>query len=80
MPPPAKIFLHMTAAPTKEIAMGTKINVFATTPHFNESANTATASPNIMQNVGTRISHIKLFLIANLNWMYPNAFGSHMNE
>ena len=45
MPPPAKIFLHMTAAPTKEIAMGTKINVFATTPHFNESANTATASP-----------------------------------
>ena len=48
-------------------AKGTKINVFATTPHFNESANTATASPKIMQNVGTRISHIKLFLIANLN-------------
>ena len=46
---------------------GTKINVFATTPQLTESANTAISKPKIMQSDGTRISHIKLFLIASLN-------------
>jgi len=50
MPPPANIFLQITAAPTKEIASGTKINVFATTPHRTESASTAINNPKTMHN------------------------------
>ena len=61
MPPPAKIFLHMTAAPTKEIAMGTKINVFATTPHFNESANTATKPKNNAKMLAQELATLNYF-------------------
>ena len=58
----------MTAAPTKEIASGTNIKVFAITPQRTESANTAISNPSEIHAVGTKISHIKLFLMANLNW------------
>jgi hypothetical protein len=49
------------------MAKGTNINVFATTPQLTESARTAISKPKTMQSDGTRISHIKLFLIASLN-------------
>ena len=67
IPPPAKIFRQITAAPTKEMAKGTKIKVFAITPHRTESAKTAINNPKIMHSEGTKISHIKLFRMANLN-------------
>ena len=64
---PRELKLAQPAAPTNEMAKGTKINVFATTPHLTESAKTAISKPNIIQREGTKISHIKLFLIASLN-------------
>ena len=65
---------------TNEMAKGTKINVFATTPHLTESAKTAISNPNTIQSDGTKINHIKLFLIANLNCIYPKAFWSQRND
>ena len=51
----------MTLAPTKEIAMGININVFANTPHQTLSAKVAMVNPKKVQVVGTTISHKKLF-------------------
>ena len=76
IPPPANILRQITAAPTKEIAKGTKIKVFATTPQETESAKTAIKSPKMMQVEGTRISHIKLLRIARRNCKYPSDSGS----
>ena len=67
MPPPAKIFRQITAAPTKEMASGTKMKVFAMTPHRTESASTAISKPSEIQADGTSTSHMRLLRIANLN-------------
>ena len=69
MPPPAKMLRQITAAPTKEMASGTKMNVFAITPQRTESASTAMSRPSEIQTEGTSTSHIRLLRIASLNWV-----------
>ena len=76
IPPPANILRQITAAPTKEIAKGTKIKVLATTPQETESASAAIKRPKMMQVDGTKMSHIRLLRIARRNCKYPSDSGS----
>ena len=58
----------MTAAPTKEMAIGMKISDLAMLPQRTRSESWAARSPNSVDMAGTMMSHRKLFFSASQNF------------
>ncbi|MNW15113.1 hypothetical protein D3C71_2135280 [compost metagenome] len=63
---------QMTAAPTKEIAIGMKISVLAMLPHQMRSVKAAMTSPKKVASAGTTSSQRKLLKI---DWRNSPSFS-----
>ncbi len=63
---------QITAAPTKEIAIGMKIRDLAILPHQMRSVSTAMIRPKKVAAAGTTSSQRKLLKIDSRNWLSPN--------
>ena len=63
---------QITAAPTKEIAIGMKISDFAMLPHQIRSVSAAAIRPKTVESAGTNKSHRKLLKIDSRKPASPN--------
>jgi hypothetical protein len=67
--------LKITAAPTKEIAIGMKISDLAMLPHLIRSVSCAARRPKAVAAAGTIRSHRKLLRTASQNLSSPNIWA-----